>query len=142
MEMIQGMITRLWYSCGLVMVIGVFALLILRKEKGKKAELAFVGWLCIVLGLGMGIWYNYVLLHPQEQTVHAVFLYDEKKMNVMPPLPSSREYIFRTEQGEIYGLYMDSQVKEQLIPQNMEQDKPYQVTYESRTKLILEIQKG
>ena len=138
--MIQGMLARLWCSCGLVMCIGVLCLIIMWSEKEKKKEMIIAGCLCIALGLGEGIWHSYALLHPQEQTVCAVFLYDQKKTDVMPLLPSSREYIFRTEQGKIFGLYMDSYVKKQLVSGALEQDKTYRVTYEGRTDLILEIQ--
>ena len=140
MEIVHGMLTRLWCSCGLVMCIGVLSLLIMRSEKEKKKEMMVIGWLCVLLGLGMGLWYSGSLLNPREQTVCATFLLDQKKTNVMPPMPATREYIFGREQGKNLVLYMDSYVKQELVPEGMERDTVYWVTYEDRTNLILEIQ--
>lgn len=139
MEIIQGILARLWCSCGLVIVIGVFCLLILWIEKEKKAEMLAAGCLCILLGLGMGIWYSHALLDPEEKTLIGTFLYDQKKTDAMPPLVLCTEYFFKTKQGETVGLYMDSYAKKQLHPNAFEEGRTYRILYEERTDLILEI---
>jgi hypothetical protein len=140
MEIIQGILVRLWCSCGLVVFIGAFCLLILWVEKEKKTEIVVTGYLCILLGLGMGIWYSHALLNTKEQTVSGTFLYDQKKTDALPPLALCREYFFEIEQGETVGLYMDSYVKKQLYPNGFEAGMTYWITYEERTDLILEIE--
>ena len=139
MDIIPGILVRLWCSCGLVLFIGAFCLLIVWIEKEKKLEIILTGCLCILLGLGMGIRYSHALLNPEEQLICGTFLYDQKKTDAMPPLPLCREYFFENEQGETVGFFMDAYVKKQLYPNDLQEGMTYRITYEERTDLILGI---
>ena len=139
MGVIQGILARLWCSCGIVIFIGVFCLLILWIEKEKKTETLVAGWLCVILGLGMGIWYSYALLNPDTQTISGTFVYEQKKTDALPPLPLTREYIFEDEREVRVSMYMDSFTKKQAFSDALVPGNNYIITYEERTDLILEI---
>lgn len=139
MDVIQGILARLWCSSGVVILIGVFCLLIMWIEKEKKTETIAVACLCVLLGVGVGIWYSYALLNPDTQIVSGTFVYDQKKTDAMPPLPLTREYIFEDEQGQRIDLYMDSFTKKQVFPETLAPGESYIITYEERTDLILKI---
>ena len=140
MEVIHGILARLWCSCAVMIIIGAYCLLIAWIEKERKISTTAVACLCILLGLTMGIWYSHSLLNPDAQEFSGIFVYEQKKTDALPPLPLAREYVFESEQGERICLYMDSIAKKQLFPDTLEQGKIYTVTYEEHTDVILQIE--
>ena len=139
MEIIQGILQRIWCSCGLIILIGAFILMILWIEKDHNKNTAAAGCLCVLLGLCIGFWYTFGLLNPQEVTTTGEFQYAKKKTGVFPPAPLTSLYVFEDDRGESISVYMDSFTQKQLCPDGLEEGVTYRLTYESRTELILNL---
>lgn len=140
MELVHGMICRLWCTCGLIVVIGLFCLLIEWIEKTGKMSTLAAGCLCILLGISLGTGYSWCLLHPDTEVFSGTFEYRQRKSGVLPPILLAKEYVFRNEQGESGYFYLDSQAAKELFPNGLEKGRVYTVTYEDRTDIILRIE--
>lgn len=138
----SGVIYRIWGVAGIIVLIGLGDLLLSwSRSKSFDKQCFAAGVLCVIFGFGTVAYYSTCLFSPKVDSFQGVFYEEHRNSRVAPPLPLTMEYSFSEIDSKTKVVYLDVLSKKEIIPEGFLKDTEYFIYYETRTNIILSVEK-
>ena len=134
----DGIIYRIWAVSGVIVLIGLVILVLSRAPK-ERHDIRF-GVFMILFGAGIALFLFSRIAFPSVEIDEGTYLYSERNSRAAPPLPFTDEYVFDFGRELKDSVYLDVFSRKKLFPEGFTEGQLYQVTYDSVTHVILDVE--
>ena len=137
----SGVFYRVWGVCGIILFWGV-VILLFKKPWAKTFNIkkCKIALLFITVAVCMGLVYTSRIVYPNVSSYTGEFVYSSTNNRVAPPLPLTKEYVFKNGEEKLQTFYLDVLSKKEVYPYHFETGKKYTIYFDNFTNIIVKIE--
>lgn len=136
----SGIAYRIWGVCGIILLVGLIAILCAKpwmpdfKISKIKIDLLFIAF-----AICLGIVYASRILFHDVSSYTGEFIETHRNSRIAPPLPVTNEYVFWNGEGKKQVFYLDIFSKKEIFPYEFERAQKYTIYFDKFTNVIVKV---
>lgn len=137
----SGIVYRIWGVCGIILLVGIIAILCAKpwmpdfNISKVKIDLLF-----IVFAICLGSIYISRIVFPDVSSYTGEFIETHRNSRVAPPLPFTDEYVFWNGEGKRQVFYLDIFSKKEIFPYEFVSSQKYTIYFDEFTNVITKVE--
>ena len=137
----SGIVYRIWGVCGIVLLVGIIAILCAKPWMPDFTISKFkIDLLFIVFAICLGSIYISRIVFPNVSSYTGEFIETHRNSRVAPPLPFTDEYVFWNGEGKRQVFYLDIFSKKAIFPYEFVSDQKYTIYFDEFTNVITKVE--
>lgn len=137
----SGIVYRIWGVCGIILFVGLIAILCTKPwMQDFSISKVKIDLLFIVFAICLGLVYSSRILIPDVSSYTGEFIECHRNSRVAPPLPVTYEYVFWDGEGKRQVFYLDIFSKKEIFPYEFVSDQKYTIYFDDFTNVIVRVE--
>lgn len=137
----SGIVYRIWGVCGIILLVGLIAILCTKLwMQDFSISKVKIDLLFIVFAICLGLVYSSRILIPDVSSYTGEFIESHRNSRVAPPLPVTYEYVFWDGEGKRQVFYLDIFSKKEIFPYEFVSDQKYTIYFDDFTNVIVRVE--